>query len=153
MALKHGQLYENDRFDRVDMEKHARNLMDHLSHIYGGFDNNILTMVEPSKVFLSINQAIPCALVLNELISNALKHAFEKTGRGSVRVSINNSSDDIVHIEVKDDGDGFPDGFDFNNPNGLGLKLVRHLVDGQLKGEMTFMNEDTTNIHLKFHKL
>ena len=152
MALIHDQLYQNDRFDQIDMERHVRNMLDHLSHIYAGNEKGITSVIEPSEVYLSVNQAIPCSLVLNELIANAFKYAFKKRRKGAVRVSINNSTDDTVLMRVKDDGDGIPEGIDFNNAKGLGLKLVRYLVDGQLNGEMRVNNYGGTEICIEFKR-
>jgi len=152
MALIHSQLYENDRFDQIDMERHIQDLVDHLSHVYGGTGQWITPEIEPSRVYLSVNQAIPCALLLNELIANAFKHAFRKRKKGTIQVSITNATDDTVLIRVKDDGDGISEGSCCDSANGLGLKLVRHLVDGQLKGKMRFTADGGTEICIEFKK-
>ena len=101
-----------------------------------GSGEKIDLIIAPSKVYLSVNQAIPCALVLNELISNAFKHAFREKKQGTVRVSISTPDPTTVLVKVIDDGDGIPEGTDIYRQNGLGLKMARHLVSGQLKGKM-----------------
>ena len=153
MALIHDQLYQSDCFDKINMEVHIRNMLDYLSHTYTGNEKKITSIVEPSEVYLSVNQAIPCSLLLNELIANTFKHAFNNKRKGTVRVSLNKSTEDTVRISVRDDGDGIPKGSDLNNSKGLGLKLVRHLVEGQLNGEMSFSHENGTDIHIEFKKL
>ena len=152
MALVHSQLYQNDRFDRIYMEKHIKELIDYLIYIYGNKEGRIGTTIESSEVYLSVSQAVPCALVLNELIANAFKHAFVKEGQGNVQVSMDNIDKDTVIMRVRDDGDGIPEGVEHKEATGLGLKLVRHLVAGQLKGEMLVNNENGTEVCVKFKK-
>ncbi|MFC1813454.1 PAS domain S-box protein [Thermodesulfobacteriota bacterium] len=153
MALIHSQLYENDRFDNIDMERHVHELANHLSQVYLGNGGWITTIIKPSEVYLSVNQAIPCALVLNELIANAFKHAFKEREEGKVRISINNLSGDTVQMSVKDDGSGISEDVDLSNATGLGLKLVRYLVVGQLKGEMRFHINNGTEFQIDFKKV
>ena len=150
MALIHDQLYQSDRFDRIHMGRQVQNMLDYLSHIYGGNGERITSVIEPSEVYLSINQAIPCALVLNELISNAFKHAFGKKKQGTIRVSISTPHNTTVFINVMDDGDGIPEKADGVLGTGLGLKMARHLVSGQLNGEMRIRNHRGTEISIRF---
>lgn len=81
MSLIHSQLYQNERFDRIDMDGHIRELSHHLQSVYGS-GKKIDLILTPSKVYFSVSQAIPCALVLNELISNVFKHAFREKKQG-----------------------------------------------------------------------
>jgi two-component sensor histidine kinase len=103
-------------------------------------------------VYLSVNQAIPCALVLNELISNAFKHAFREKEQGTVRISISTPDPTRVLVQVKDDGAGIPEGTDIHRQNGLGLKMARYLVSGQLKGEMRVKNDGGAEISIEFKR-
>ncbi|MFH2218897.1 MAG: DUF3365 domain-containing protein [Pseudomonadota bacterium] len=153
MALIHAQLYENDRYDKINMEQHIRKLADHISQLYSEPGKRIHPIIEPSEVYLSVNQAIPCALVLNELITNAYKHAFINRVEGSIRISIDSPTDGTVRISVRDDGNGIPEGLDPDNAKGLGFKLTRHLVNGQLKGKMNFFNNDGTEVGIEFKTL
>ncbi|MFC1488519.1 histidine kinase dimerization/phosphoacceptor domain -containing protein [Thermodesulfobacteriota bacterium] len=153
MALIHTQLYQTDRFDRVGMERHIQELVDHLSQVYVENAKWITTMIEPSEICLSLNQAIPCALVLNELITNAFKHAFQEQEKGTVYISINNPADNTILISVKDDGRGIPDGVDFSNATGLGLTLAKQLIVGQLKGEIRVNIDNGTAFQIEFKKV
>jgi two-component sensor histidine kinase len=127
-------------------------MVDYVAHIYANKENNINTMIEPSGVYLSVDQAIPCALAINELIANAFKHAFILKNQGTIYITIVNLTDDTVLIRVKDDGDGISIKIDPNDAPGLGLKLVRHLIAGQLGGEMDVKGDDGTEICLQFKK-
>jgi two-component sensor histidine kinase len=153
MALIHSQLYQSDRFDKIDMKRHAEELMSYLSHVYADSGKEINSLIETSDVYLSIDQAVPCALVLNELLANAFKHAFIESGQGTIQVSIKKSTDNNVFMKIKDNGKGITEESDLNSTTGLGLKLVRHLVTGQLKGEMHFNHDDGTEVCIDFKRI
>jgi PAS domain S-box-containing protein len=152
MALIHDQLYEKDQFDRIDMGEHIKELVDSLFVLYSSSEKRINPVTESSPVYLSVSQATPCSLVLNELVANALEHGFKKTEQGTIQVSIDNPADDNVLIRVKDNGDGIPDGVDLNGMSGLGLKMARHLVTGQLKGDMRVNRGNGTEICIQFKR-
>ena len=149
MAMIHSQLYQSDRFDRIDMVKHINELSEHLLFVYGSKRKVTLT-IEPSEVYLSVNQAIPCALIINELITNSLKHAFRDKTKGKIQISINHSDNNTVLLRVADDGDGSSGGMDLKDADGLGLEMVKHLVVGQLKGEIRIDRDDGTDICIEF---
>jgi two-component sensor histidine kinase len=109
-------------------------------------------VVEASDVRLSINQAIPCGLVLNELVSNAFKHAFEDKHDGRIQVSLRYIDTDMVGIKVKDDGIGIPEDVDIGKPKTLGLELVHALVK-QLMGVVQFSRDNGTEVNIQFRAL
>ena len=150
MALIHSQLYQSDRFDRIDMVKHIRELAEHLLFVYGS-KKKVNLVIEPSGVYLSVNQAIPCALIINELITNSLKHAFRDRTQGKIQISINNSDDNTILLRVKDDGDSIPKEMELKDFDGLGLEMVEHLVVGQLRGQIRFNHDDGTDICIEFN--
>ncbi len=153
MALIHEQLYQSKRFDRINMFNHTHEMVDYLSHIYANQAKSIHTVIDPSGVYLSVEQAIPCALAINELVSNAFKHAFKLKKHGTIYISIVNLPDHTVLIRVKDDGDGISMKINPNDAAGLGLKLTRRLIKGQLGGEMQVNRGEGTEICLQFKRL
>jgi two-component sensor histidine kinase len=152
MAMIHSQLYQGDRFDRIDMARQISELTEHLLFLYGS-EKKVVLVIEPSEVYLSLSQAIPCALILNELITNSLKHAFIDREQGKIQISIHNSDDNTVLLRVKDNGSGISKGAEAKPAAGLGLELVEHLITGQLKGEIRFNNDDGTEIFIEFLRL
>ena len=150
MSMIHSQLYQSDRIDSINMVKHAEDLAENLRFLYGR-EKNVELTIEPSEVYLSIRHAIPCALILNELITNSLKHAFADRAQGKILISILKLNETIVRLSVKDDGRGIPEGGDIKPDGALGLELVKHLVAGQLKGEIQFNNDDGTDISIEFN--
>lgn len=150
MAIIHAQLYKSERFDKIFMHRYIQDLVDHLFNVYAGNGRAISPIIYASDVHLSINQAIPCALVLNELISNTFKHAFSKGDNGTVWVSINIFEDSKVSLKVKDNGSGISEDIDLDKTEGIGLKLARNLVVGQLNGNMRVNGNNGTEIYVEF---
>ncbi len=149
MALIHSQLYRNDRFDEVNMERHARELFAHLSNLYS--KNTMVTArIHMSDLRLPVTQAIPCALILNELLSNAFKYAFDGRDSGDMLISMARDDQDVIHLSVQDDGAGMPQDIDVERTNSLGLKLVRNLVVHQLKGTLSIEGQPGTRVHISF---
>ncbi len=151
IALIHMQLYESDRFDRIGMEEHLGQLVRYLTQVYSSSAGRIRLEVAPSDVFLTVNQAIPCALVLNELMSNAFKHAFKDGAPGVIRVTITMNDDNSgVHMSVRDNGVGIPEDVDFDSTDTLGLQLVKTLVELQLKGSVKLLRDTGTELLIEF---
>jgi PAS domain S-box-containing protein len=136
MALIHTRLYRSERFDRIDMGSHIRELVDYLSQIYEKSATLISPIIDVSGVFFSVTQAIPCALVINELVSNAFKHAFKGREKGTVKISLKRTADDMAILIVKDNGIGVPEEIDILKTNSLGFKLLRNTVQDQLMGKI-----------------
>jgi len=153
MALIHAQLYQSDRFDRIDMGRHIQELFNFLAAIYETKSRFVTYLAKPSNVFLELTQAIPCALVLNEVISNAFKHAFKEGEKGTIEASIQRTTDDTIVIRIKDDGKGIPEEIDIDKTNGLGFKLARNLVRSQLGGKIRVEGNGGTEIVIEFNAL
>lgn len=153
MALVHTLLYENDKFDKIYMKRYLHKLKDYMLSIYGSSEKSINFVIEASEICLSVNQAIPSALALNEIIANSLKHAFNKSKQGTIDVSIKDTGDDTVLIRIKDDGSGIPKGVDYDNTKGVGLILVSHLIEGQLQGKMHVNCDGGTEICFEFKRV
>ncbi len=152
MALIHARLYRSERFDQIDMRNHILELVGYLSQVYSEREG-ITPVVEPTTVNLAITQAIPCALVLNEVISNAFKHAFKQGQKGMIEISIKRSDSDTIFIRVKDDGIGIPEEVDIYKTDSLGLKLLRNLVHNQLKGKIDLKRDKGTEFIIEFKTL
>jgi two-component sensor histidine kinase len=101
-------------------------------------------------VYVDIDKAIPCGLILNELISNALKHAFPGDRQGKLQILINETKNTEIEIVVRDNGVGLPDDVDIHQPRSVGLHLVNGLVRNQLSGQMEVRRDAGTEILFKF---
>lgn len=133
MSFIHESLYQNKNFSSIDLANYidglSRNLM--LSYSLSG---RVALEKQLQPVQLGLDQAIPCGLILNELISNALKHAFPGGGRGTIHISLS-TEEGTVRITLRDNGKGLPEGFDEERDSNLGLQLVHTLI-GQLDGHI-----------------
>jgi two-component sensor histidine kinase len=104
--------------------------------------------LEVKDAFLDINKAIPCGLIVNELVSNALKHAFPENLEGEIHVLLK-STDGTYELEVRDTGVGFPDGVDFRETDSLALQIVNDLVK-QLEGDIQLVRKGGTVFRVTF---
>jgi len=103
MSLIHTQLYQSDRVDQINMGRNLRDLVEHLEQLYGQ-SRNVTAEIDTANFYLSVTQAVPCALALNEIISNALKYAYPDQKGGIIEISQQISRDDVVTIKVIDQG-------------------------------------------------
>jgi two-component sensor histidine kinase len=150
MALIHEQLYESADLRRVDLKKHTKLLLGNLFQAYGVEPGRIAGSVEfgEGTPLLGVDKAIPAGLILNELISNALKHAFPGGRRGSILVEGRRSNGNIV-LDVCDSGIGLPDGFRVESSKSLGLRIVQ-ILTRQLKGTVEVHRDGGTRFRICF---
>jgi two-component sensor histidine kinase len=138
MALIHEQLYGTSSFTNVHFRDYASSLIRNLLHSYGHPDRHIDAQTRVSIRHLNIGQAIPCGLILNEIVSNSLKYAFPSSFRGRAKLSIRmtEARGGTIHLTVSDNGVGIPKGRNFEKSESMGLRLIRILVEDQLKGKV-----------------
>ena len=135
MALIHERLYQSSDLARIEFSQYLRNLATHLFHSYQISSDRVRLRLDAEEVFLNINTAIPCGLIINELISNALKHGFPEGRTGEVVVELHRVLGNGYIVRVRDDGVGFPEGLDYRRTETLGMQIVNTLV-GQIEGRL-----------------
>ncbi|WP_085489385.1 AAA family ATPase [Paraburkholderia susongensis] len=128
MAMVHENLYRAGNFARIDMASHIRNLCAHLSRVYELSQLNVSLDVLVDDVQLDMNRAVACGMIVNELVSNALKHAFPEGRRGCLRVGLVSDDERRCRLSVSDDGIGLPPDFSVEEAESLGLQLVSDLA-------------------------
>ncbi len=136
MSFIHESLYQTSDFSSIDFSDYILSLSKNLVHSYSINTGLVELDTEFEKVYLNLDQAIPCGLIVNELVSNALKYAFPDNRKGVLSMKINEVGSKIELI-IKDDGVGVPKDFDFDHADTLGLQLVYTLIE-QLDGEVAF---------------
>lgn len=149
MAQIHTRLYESKQFGKISLTGQIEDQITGLSNIYSLKGHEIRCEIHSEEVFLAVDQAIPCALVVNEILSNAYKHAFAGRKKGTIDISIVHEKD-TISITIHDDGIGLPENLDISRTNSLGLKLIRTLVQHQLKGSLSFKNRKGTEVNVEF---
>jgi len=135
MAQVHTRMYQNNQSGKIDMGAQIRDMMNDLSGIYGRTGHGICCEVDANEFWLPVEMAIPCALAMNEILSNSFIYAFKGRIQGVIRVMAR-IKDGRALIVVKDNGGGIPPGIDPNTTASLGWKLIRNLVR-QLGGDHT----------------
>lgn len=133
MAAIHESLYQAHDLTRIDLHRYVSGLVDELVGSFGAA-SRVAVQVDIDQVLLDVDQAIPCGLIVNELVSNALKYAFAEGRRGRLIVGVSVGDDEVV-LTVADDGPGLPPDLDVDDAPSLGLRLVHSLV-GQLRGRL-----------------
>lgn len=146
MALIHSQLYESENLSEINMKK----FVDKLLLNYSVRDTKITKSVSVIDHPFPISIATPIGLIINELLSNVLKHAFDNRKEGKIEVIINKSEKNTINLTISDDGIGLPEGFDINITKTLGLRLVKILVEHQLQGILEVISKEGTTSNIEF---
>ena len=149
MAMVHEKLYQSTDLARVDFADYARSLLGYLWRVQEGANKGIQLDLNLEPVVLPVNSAVPCGLILNELFSNALKHAFKGRDSGKVSVSLQRKGDSRLHLEVKDNGIGMPRELNWQKAHSLGLRLVQMLAQ-QLHAAVKAESEKGTKFMIIF---
>lgn len=151
MALLHEKLYHSKDLARIDFNEYIRSLVDHLLFGYGTRSGKINIDMKIDNVFLDVDTAIPCGLIVNELVSNALKHAFPGDRPGEIGITFTHAQDQFM-LAIADNGIGLPADLDFKKSTSLGLQLVDSLTN-QLMGQMSLDRENGSTFTLRFNKI
>jgi two-component sensor histidine kinase len=153
MALIHQTLYQSKDFGRVDFRAFLDSFVPTLIHSYGVHPEQISLAIHVEGVRLPIDAAIPCGLIVNELISNALKHAFPNGRRGEIAIDFRSDTGDgaghCARLAVSDDGVGIAEGVNLETSNSLGIQLV-YLLAGQIGGKVTVHRSSPTRFQVEF---
>ena len=147
MALVHENLYQSKNLASIDFRKYIETLASGLLQSYGGNANKITLNIMIDDISVGIDTAIPCGLIINELVANSLKHAFPHGRKGEIKIELH-SVGDTFELIVSDNGKGIPENIDFENTESLGLMLVTILAEDQLDGEITLEREGGTTFHV-----
>lgn len=149
IALIHERLYQSKDLAKIDFTGYIRNLVTHLFHCYGASSEVIDLNITADSVFLGVDKAIPCGLLINELVSNSLKHAFPPGMEGEIRIDLRRDANKKITLIVSDTGVGIPKNVDFDTIPSLGLKLVKTLTN-QLGGALEIANTGGTEVKISF---
>ena len=145
MALVHEKLYRSEDLEHIDFREYITDVVHRLVRTYG---TDVALTMEVDNVSLGADAAVPCGLIINELVSNALKHAFPDK-KGEVTVAFH-AVEGTIELRVKDNGIGLPEDVDFRAADTLGLRLVTLLAEDQLNGEITLTRYKGTEFRIIF---
>lgn len=148
MAFVHESLYQTKDFSNINFSSYVENICSNLVHSYSNPDNPPELAMDLDSIQLNLDTAIPCGLIINELISNALKYAFKGQGKGKLTVQVKHS-DPALKIVIADNGKGLPANVDFRNTESLGLQLVVTLTE-QINGKINLESKKGTKFTIEF---
>ncbi|HWQ19607.1 MAG TPA: PAS domain S-box protein [Methanotrichaceae archaeon] len=148
MALIHENLYRSENLGMVNFADYIRNLIEALFRAYKVDKRRIRHKLDLDTVFLEIDQSIPCGLILIELVTNSLKHAFPKDGKGEIQIELR-LMNDMVMLTVRDNGIGLPEDLDIKKTYSMGLKIINGLVR-QLRGTIETDLSNGTEFKITF---
>jgi two-component sensor histidine kinase len=149
MALVHEQLYSTETLDRINFSKYIQELATELHHACLPDVPGVRLRVEADAVEIGVHMAIPLGLILNELVFNAFKYAFDGRTGGEVLIEFHGLADGNLTLSVQDDGIGIPESVDWRKATSLGLRIVQILAQ-QLGGALEKTEGPGTGFRLKF---
>jgi PAS domain S-box-containing protein len=150
MSLVHERLYQSKDLSQIDFKEYIKDIARGLFQSYGASKGNISLIMDINNISFNINSAIPCGLIINELITNSLKHAFSDGREGEIKIAIHSANGNSIELVVGDNGVGIPENIDFKRTKSLGLHLVTMLAENQLHGEINLDRSKGTEFRIKF---
>jgi two-component sensor histidine kinase len=152
IALIHEKLYRSPEITRIDFSEYVRDLVSDLFHTYGVREEVVAVSMKIEDVSLETDTAIPCGLIINELVSNVLKHAFPDQAKGRVTIELAAVGSKLFALQVRDDGVGLAPDYDWRTGSSLGLKLVEDLTR-QMEGAMAVHVDGGTTFRITFREI
>jgi PAS domain S-box-containing protein len=150
MSLVHEKLYQSKDFTHIPFRDYLTSLIRYLYQSYTPKAGTIELVTEIEEIPLTITHAIPCGLIVNELLSNALKHAFPDHRTGTITIGLRSPEPQVYELTVSDNGIGLPEAIDLKTTQSLGLHLVSILVEDQLKGTIEVERTGGTRVRIRF---
>ncbi|MGK5090696.1 PAS domain S-box protein [Deltaproteobacteria bacterium TL4] len=149
MALIYDKLYHSENLSKINLQDFLETLTERLLSEYSTGYHRIEVESRCCEGWIDLDQAIPCGLIVNELVTNALKHAFEPNNKGVIQVHLKSVDETHCSLQVHDNGKGFPENIDTKKPKTLGLRIVNGLT-AQLRGTITIEPAQGTTIDISF---
>lgn len=150
MGLVHQMLYQSKNLSRIKLDEYINNLAQLLHKSYGVSPGKVALRLKLQPVSILIDIAIPCGLLLNELIANALEHAFPGERRGEITVELSRADCGRITLVVADNGVGLPPDFDFASRDTFGLQALKGIAELQLQGELSWETENGLTCRVEF---
>lgn len=152
MALIHEKLYRSSNLAIINFSEYIEDLVTHFFDSYNVNANYIDLELQIEQISINIETATPCGLILNELLSNAMKHAFPDDREGIVSVECYQDENQQIHLIIRDNGVGFSENFDFRETDSMGFQVICTLTE-QLDGTLELNQDQGTEFHLTFSEL
>jgi two-component sensor histidine kinase len=152
VGLIHESLYRSGNLADVSLAAYIEDLARNLFHVYDLESRRVELKVDADETSLSLDEAVPCGLVLNELMINTLKHAYTLGAGGELLIKVRQDSQGLIKLTVADDGIGLPPGFNIGEGAGMGLYLAKSLVENQLHGSFEVTGNPGVSVRIEFNR-
>jgi two-component sensor histidine kinase len=150
IALVHQKLYQSKSLSHIDLKDFITDLSSLLMSSYSLYQKKVIIELFLDSIVVSIDKAIPCGLIINELISNSLKYAFPGDRKGRIMIHLHKSDDGTTEINISDDGIGIPDDNKFMEMNTLGMLLLKSIAEEQLQGKLSIETNNGVSSTIRF---
>jgi len=148
MELLHRKLYESANLNNIDFKEYVTNLVYDIENTYN-YKEDISIKINIDNIFLDIEKAMPCGLILNEIVTNSFKYAFKNKKKAKLKISMK-KVEDKYELILKDNGEGIPKNIDIHNSNTLGLKLINSISKLQLNGSLEYSKQKGSEFKIIF---
>ena len=153
MALVHQKLYETKDLSHINLKDYINDLLVLMLKVYDISSNSISIISEMEDVLVLIDSAVPCGLVLNELISYMLKYAFKNKENNEIRLRLHKTEHNVIELDIANNGMSAPPGFNFRQDGHMGMQNIFFLVENQLMGQVTFDTHQGVSCQIKFQDI
>jgi two-component sensor histidine kinase len=150
MSLVHRMLYRSKNLSSINFKTYINDLIESIKYSYLNNNKSIIFETQLVDFPLLIDTAIPCGLVLNELIVNSILYAFPDDRDGVITINTLHDKEGFVKIDVADNGIGLPPDFDLDSGSGLGLTIVKNIVEKQMKGSIEYQSKNGLTFNISF---
>ena len=148
IALVHEKLYQSKSLDQIEYGDYLNKIVMHLFDTYNVNPSQISCTIHAENIFVDINQAVPCSLIINEMLTNSLKYAFPGGRKGEITIDFTTDGKNYI-LTYHDNGIGIPEGVTFERAESLGMKLIYGLTQ-QLNGTVILTAGRRDNLHVTF---
>ena len=149
MALIHEKLYQSESIAQINFKEYIDDIVSNIFESYCT-KSNIKIDIDVESIPLKIDYAVPCGLIINELVTNCLKYAFPDGRPGIIKISVESKDNNMIKISISDNGIGIPKDLDIRNTESLGLRLVSSLAESQLHGQIIINRDSGTEFQINF---
>jgi two-component sensor histidine kinase len=150
IALIHQKLYQSKSLSHIDLKEFITDLSNLLITSFSVIQKKVTIDLRLESIVVSIDRAIPCGLILNELISNSLKYAFPGDMKGRIIIHLNKKENETIVINISDNGIGIPEDYNFMEKNTLGMLLLKSIAEEQLQGELKIETKNGVSFTIRF---
>ncbi|MDH4028421.1 MAG: ATP-binding protein, partial [Nitrospirota bacterium] len=153
MSLIHEKLYRSKDMANIDISDYINDLILYIFQFHKTTAGNVSLKLDLENIWIGIDTAIPCGLIINELVTNSLKHAFPENRKGELGIMLRKTEGDEISLTVSDNGIGIPEGLDISRTRSLGLSLVNTLTKDQLQGKIELDRTGGTRFTIVFKEI